>query len=189
MLPRPDHWLAVKSRKPAAIQAVLRLHNPRPCSRLEGLLGEQRFFIAPPRQGWIVVIGSGLPDPAVDVDACFRFVVDLGRKLGQVRFFSASRILHHHAWVRVEGGRGVRAYAWAGETLCSQGLRTPAEKELGLKCFDYAESPDGAPWVRRELVAANADKVPLLAARWSLDPALVDEGFLAQEQGIAGEPC
>jgi hypothetical protein len=82
----------------------------------------------------------------------------------------------------------VRAYAWAGETLWSQGLRTPAEKELGLKCFDYAESPDGAPWVRRELVAANADKVPLLAARWSLDPAQVDEGFLAEEQGIAGEP-
>jgi hypothetical protein len=105
LLPRPDHWLAVKSRKPAAIQVALRLHNPRPCSRLEGLLGEPRFFIAPPRQGWIVVIGSGLPDPAVDVDACFRFVVDLSRKLGQVQFFSASRILHHHAWVRVEGGR------------------------------------------------------------------------------------
>jgi hypothetical protein len=135
-----------------------------------------------------VVIGSGLPDPAVDVDACFRFVVDLGRKLGQVRFFSASRILHHYAWVRVEGGRVVLAYAWEGETPWSQGLRTPAEKELGLKYFDYAESPDGAPWVRRELVAANADKVPLLAARWSLDPAQVDEGFLAQEQGIAGEP-
>ena len=73
-----------------------------------------------------------MPDPAVDVDACFRFVVDLSRKLGQVQFFSASRILHHHAWVRVEGGRVVRAYAWAGETLWSQGLRTPAEKELGM---------------------------------------------------------
>ena len=82
----------------------------------------------------------------------------------------------------------MRAYAWAGETLWSQGLRTPAEKELGLKCFDYAESPDGAPWVRGELAAANADKVPMLAARWSLDPALADEGFLAEEQGIAGEP-
>ena len=188
LLPRPDHWLAVKSRKPAAIQAALRLHNPRPCSWREGLLDEQRFFIAPPRQGWIVVIGSGLPDPAVDVDACFRFVVGLSRKLGQVQFFSASRILHHHAWVRVEGGRVVRAYAWAGETLWSQGPPTPAEKELGLKCFDYAESPDGAPWVSSELVGANADKVPLLAARWSLDPAQIDEGFLAQEQGIAGEP-
>jgi hypothetical protein len=129
-----------------------------------------------------------LPDPAVDVDACFRFVVDLSRKLGQVQFFSASRILHRHAWVRVEGGRVVRAYAWAGETLWSQGPRTPAEKELGLKCFDYGESPDGAPGGRLELVVANADKVPLLAARWSLDPAQVDEGFLAQEQGIAGEP-
>jgi hypothetical protein len=92
LLPRPDHWLAVKSRKPAAIQAVLRLHNPRPCSLLEGLLGEQRFFIAAPRPGWIVVIGSGMPDPAVDVDACFRFVVDLSCKLGQVQFFSADRV-------------------------------------------------------------------------------------------------
>src|SRR5438128_6883782 len=101
-LRRPASWLAIKSRNLLAVQSALGLHNPKPCSWSEGLAGEQKLFIAPPVNGWILVIGSGLPDPSEDVDACFRFVVDLSRKLGQVQFFSASRILHHHAWVRAE---------------------------------------------------------------------------------------
>ena len=37
-------------------------------------------------------------------------------------------------------------------------------------------------------ITTNVDKVPLLAARWSLDPACIDERLLDQERGIAGEP-
>ena len=54
--------------------------------------------------GWIIVTGSGLPNPSCDVDECFRFLTELSRKLGQVQFFQADRILHHHAWARVENG-------------------------------------------------------------------------------------
>ncbi len=185
-LPRPERWLAVKSRKPAAVQAALGLHKARSCSWLEGLQGQKPFFIAPPLKGWIVVLGSGLPNPAEDVDECFRFVVGLSRKLGCVQFFSANRVVHHHAWVWAERGRVVRAYTWAGETLWTQGLSTPAETALGLRCFSYAEPPDCTSPRQSELVAANVDKVPLLAARWGLDPAQLGE-LLGQDQGIAGE--
>lgn len=186
---RPGCWLAVKSRSLPAVQAALDLHNPKPCTLLKGMAGEEKLFIAPPVKGWILVIGLNLPDPSEDVDACFRFVVDVSRKLGHVQFFSASRVLHHHAWVQADRGRVTRAYAWAGKTLWKQGARTAAEKELDLKCFDYAESAQrSASFGQPDVIAANVDKVPLLAARWSLDPARIDERFLEQERGIAGEP-
>jgi hypothetical protein len=38
------------------------------------------------------------------------------------------------------------------------------------------------------MMALNTEKVPLLAARWSLDPASIDERFLEREHGLAGEP-
>jgi len=185
---RPSCWLAVRSRNLLAVQAALDLHNPRPCSWSEGLGSDGRLFISPPIRGWILVMGSGLPDPGEDVDACFRFVLGLSRKLGQVQFFSASRVLQHHAWVRADGGRVVRAYAWAGKTLWHQGNRTSAEKELDLKCYAYAEDAERASFNQPEDMALNVDKIPLLAARWSVDPGHLDERFLEQEQGIAGEP-
>ena len=183
---RPACWLAVKSHNLLAVQSALGLHNPKPCSWMEGL--EQKLFIAPPVKGWVLVIGSGLPDPSDDVDACYRFVLDLSRKLGQVQFFSASRILHHHAWVRADGGRVVRAYAWAGRTIWKQGAITVAEADLDLKCFDYGDPPERVWSGQPDAMVSNTEKVPLLASRWSLDPACIDEQFFENEQGIAGEP-
>src|SRR5690242_14444365 len=72
-LPRPNCWIAVRSRSLPAVQSALGLHNPKPCSWMDGLAGEQKLFIAPPVKGWILVMGSGLPEPSEDVDACFRF--------------------------------------------------------------------------------------------------------------------
>jgi len=184
---RPACWLAIKSRNLPAVQSALGLHHPKPCSWIQGLASEEQLFIAPPVQGWILVIGSGLPDPSHDVDACFRFMLALSRKLGHVQLFSASRILHYHAWIRVERGQIVRAYAWAGRTIWVQGRATLAEKQLGLKCFDYADPAEHAAFGQPDGVAANVDKLPLLAARWSLDPAGLDEEFLEHERGIAGE--
>jgi hypothetical protein len=185
---RPACWLAVKTRSIAAVQSALGLHNPKPCSWIEGLAGDEKLFVAPPVKGWVLVMGSGVPDPSEDVDACFRFVMRLSRKLGQVQLFCANRLLHHHAWVRADGGKVVRAYAWAGKTLWQQGARTSAEKELDLKCFDYTEPVERVSFGQPDAISLNVDKVPLLAARWSLDPARIDQRFLERERGVAGEP-
>lgn len=188
LLRRPGSWLAIKSRSLKAVQSALGMHNVKRCSWLDGLLGDEKLFVAPPINGWIIVIGSGLPDPSDDVDACFRFLVGISRKLGQVQFFSASRVLQHHAWVMADRGRVVRAYAWAGHTLWKQGKRTSAEKDLSLRCFDYTETAEPTAAGAAEAPALNVDKVPLLAARWSLDPARIDSGLIESTQGIAGEP-
>jgi len=185
---RPAAWLAVRSRNLPAVQAALGLSNPRPCSWLEGIVREQKLFIAPPVNGWILVVGSGLPDAGDDVDATFCFLLGLSRKLGHVQFFAANRVLGHHAWAMAEAGRVVRAYAWAGQTLWNQGVKTRAELELGLKCFGYFEGPGRAVFGQADVIAMNTEKVPLLAARWSLDPAAINERLLVRTRGIAEAP-
>ncbi len=184
---RPTTWLAVRSRNVHAVQVALGLHNVQPCTWTEGLSGEEKLFIAPPVKGWVLIIGSGLPDPADDVDICFRFLTSLSQKLGHVQFFKANRVLGHHAWVRLENGQVMRGYAWAGKTLWNQGMPTRAESEFGLKCFQYFESPDQT-FEDSEIAAANVEKVPSLAGRWSLDPTSVDENLFEHAYGIAGEP-
>jgi len=184
----PACWLAIKSRNTFSVQAALGLHNAKPCSWIQGMAGEEKLFIAPPVRGWILVMGSGLPEPSDDVDVCFRFLLELSRRVGQVQFFHANRVVHSHAWVKADGGRIVRAYAWAGKTLWCQGAMTPTEQELGLRCFGYLEPSDPASFGQPNVAAANVEKIALLASRWSIDPGRIDTQFLQMERGIAGEP-
>ena len=187
MPPRPAVWLAVRASDPKAVQAAMGLNRSMPCSWSEGMTGARGFFIGPPVNGWIIVTGSGLPNPSCDVDECFRFLTALSRKVGQVQFFQADRVLHHHAWARAEDGVVTRAYAWAGETIWNQGAKTPAEAGLSMKCFGYGEDPNADLWAAVEWTAANVGKVPLLATRWSLDPARINARALNHANGIAGE--
>jgi hypothetical protein len=182
--PRPASWLAIRSLDRKAVQTALGLDHFAPCSWAGGMTGGHGFFIGPPVNGWIIVTGSGLPNPDSDADECFRFMTELSRKLGHVQFFQAERVLHHHAWVRVENGAVKRAYAWAGETVWNQGSKTADEEALSMKCFGYGEHPSAASWAAAEWTAANVAKVPLLATRWSLDPARID-GSLRKH--VAGE--
>lgn len=185
---RPATWLAVRSHDPKLVQAILGMDHFSPCPWTEGMTGDHGFFVGPPVNGWIIITGSGLPDPGQNADACFHFLTRLSRRVGHVQFFRADRNLHHHAWVRLENGVVRRAYAWAGETVWNQGVKTAAETELSLKCFGYAEHPAAGSWAAAEWMAANVAKVPLLAARWSLDPARIDARLRNHADGVAGEP-
>ena len=182
---QPSRWLVVKTGDPAKVQAALNLHHPMPCSWEEGLIEarEDKLFISPSISGWVMVMGSGLPGPFEDVDDFFRFLTGLSRKLGQVQFFSASRVVTQHAWALLEGGRVFRAYAWSGETLWNQGPITAAEKELGLRCFAYASVQN--LFTVKDALAANSERVSQLAARWSLDPAALGSGSWSGH-GIVG---
>jgi hypothetical protein len=184
----PPRWLAVRSTKLDVVQAALGMTNPTPCPVSDGLTGAEdlNLFISPPIRGWILVTGSDLPDPAHDVDECFIWLQDLSAKLGEVQFFSANRALNHHAWARLLTGEVFRAYAWTGETLWNQGALTRAEIELGFDCREYGDRRDGHSPIN-DTCGGNTEKVPLLAARWSLDPATIDTAFDWPQSGIAGE--
>jgi hypothetical protein len=179
---RPECWLAIRSVSPEAVKEALGLNHAEPCSWAEGLAGDREFFISPRVHGWVIVTGRGLPHPGDDVDATFLFLTALSRQLGHVQFFHADRIMHHHAWARLDDGTVTRAYAWAGETVWSQGIETLPEIEVGVKTFAYGDH--AATILDGEM---NFDKVPLLAARWSIDPARVKLNSFRQSIGLAGE--
>jgi len=185
----PSRWLAVRSEDPHAVQSALGLLKARRCSWEEGLSAahEQKLFISPPVDGWILVMGFSLPEPAHDVDKCFHFIVALSRKLGRVQFFSANRAAHHHAWVEADQGRIQRAYAWAGQTLWNQGRMTKAEIDLRLHCCGYGEVPEQIAFAQVNSFARNTERVPLLASRWSVDPGSISARTSREAQGIAGE--
>jgi hypothetical protein len=182
-------WVCIKSTHVEAVQLALHLHNPVPCSWCEGLsrLSEHKLFVSPPIRGWILVVGPGLPDPSADVDRCFVFLQQLSRVFNHLQFFSVDRALNHHAWVRVDGGRFRRAYAWAGETLWNQGKPTAAEVELGLKCLEYGEVAFGGAAGSPEGATPNSERIMALAARWSFDPSAVTERTLHAGLGVAGD--
>jgi hypothetical protein len=182
---QPARWLAVKAAHPSVVQAALHLNHPTSCSWEEGMAEarEDKLFISPPLAGWILVVGSGLPEPAEDPDRCYHFLTGLSRKLGQVQFFSASRVVHYHCWALLERGRVYRAYAWAGETLWNQGPLTSAERDLEMLCLDYASEQN--PFTLRESLSANSEKVNQLAARWSIDPGSISPEMW-RGRGIVG---
>lgn len=186
----PSRWLAIRSGNPQLVQAALSLINPEPCSWEEGLSAahEHKLFISPSIRGWVFVMGSNLPEPADDVDRCFRFIMELSRKLGHVQLFSVNRAVNHHAWVQSELGTVIRAYAWAGKTLWNQGAMTRAEVDLSLKCFGYGDGEERVDYGRPDPAALNTERLPLLAARWSIDPTSIDARMLKESQGVTGKP-
>ena len=183
----PSRWLAIKCTSLFSVQSALGLHNAVSCSWEEGLARPRKLFVSPPIEGWILVMGASLPDPGDDVDRLYHFLMRLSRKLGEVQFFSVNRILNHHAWIRVNEAKVVRGYAWAGTTLWNQGPKTAAELSLGLKCFDYTEPLQRFQFTLADPASFNVEKVPLLAARWSVDLTTIDARMLKESRGVAGE--
>jgi hypothetical protein len=140
--------------------------------------------VSPQISGWILVVGSGLPDPSEDVDICYHFLADLSRKLGHVQFFDTNRVLNHHAWSLMDKGDVFRAYAWGGETLWNQGAMTAAEKELEMTCYDYGVSSN--LFSSKDALTLNCEKVNQLASRWSVDPITVPDSAW-NAHGVVGE--
>lgn len=183
-LPLPTRWLAIKHESMFAVQSALRLHNPEPCSWLEGLSHEERLFISPSIEGWIIVTGDNIPDPSDDVDVAFRFIMNLSRELGEVHYFSTTPFLNYHSWIKVRSGKVIRAYTWAGQTIWNQGAKTREEKELGMRTFNYSDEMQTLFSDDAAIFASNANKVPRLAALWTVDLTHVRKHL--QEPGIIG---
>src|SRR2546423_31070 len=80
---RPSRWLTVKCSNIIKVQNALGLGNPTPCSWTDGFskVSERKLFISPPVQGWIMIVGQGLPEPSDDIDELYHFLMKLARDL------------------------------------------------------------------------------------------------------------
>jgi hypothetical protein len=171
------------------VQRVIALDDPKPCAWTDALAEEasRRLFVSPPVAGWILVTGSELPEPSGDIDACFRFLVELSRQLGQVQYFHQDFRTLHHAWARLDAGRVRRAYAWVEQTVWNQGAATAAEQELCMQLSEYGEEAPAARGSMAMDIRANLKRMPQLAARWSIDPTAIGARFWSAHLGISGE--
>ena len=188
---QPKAWLAIRNRNVDAVLESLGLENVTPCSWEDGLAETdgRKLFVSPPLGGWVLVFGSSLPEPGDDVDSLFRFVTGLSARLGHVQYFYSDSVLYQHAWAKSEYGRILRGFAWTDHTIWNQGGFTMAEGQLGMICPEYGEQvEDDSLFGQPEFVAANAERVPALAARWSVDLSSVDARVFDRERGVAGEP-
>ncbi len=183
----PARWMAVKASTVRQVRNALELSNATPCSIEDGLAGnhQQALFLAPPVNGWVLITGPGVPDPSEDIDEVFHLLRSLSVKLGAAQFFSFNRALGHHGWGWARGGGVVRAFAWAGRTLWNDGEVSPAERAFRMRCPAYEDPPPRSA-LAREAILANVDKVPLLAARWSVDPVSVHQQ-MPHAIGVTGE--
>jgi hypothetical protein len=114
-------------------------------------------------------------------------VHQLSRQLGRVQYYNQNRALNHHAWALANDGQILRAYAWAGDTLWHQGRKTKDEIELGMTCLGYTEERSEFEFSQASAAAQNTEKLPMLAARWSVDPGAVDARYFRELTGMAGE--
>lgn len=183
----PARWMAVRAHGVREVREALGLSNATPCSLEDGLAGnhQQAIFLAPPVNGWILISGPGIPDPAEDIDEVYHLLRHLSIKLGSAQYFGFNRALGHHGWAWARGGGIVRAFAWAGNTVWNEGDITPAERALRVRCPGYTD-PAPQSNLARDTLLSNLEKVPLLAARWSVDPVSVHQQ-IPQAVGVAGE--
>lgn len=181
--PMPSRWMAIRTTNTALVREVLNVAN-RPLIAWSEALAHCRsreLFVSQPVDGWTLVIGAGVPDPAQDVDAAYRFLTRGSAALGELHFYSADRVLNFHTWARLDDGRVTRAYGWAGETLWNEGRMTLEEKLLGLRCRSYAEEPAPMHYGDIPPELHNTERVILLSRRWSIDPVVASEILLQQE--------
>ncbi len=181
--PRPACWLAVRSVSTEAVKTALGVNRATPCSWLRGWPAAMSSSSARA----CTAAGSSSPAWACPARATtwtppFCSSPRLSRKLGHVQFFYAEKFSRHHGWARLDDGCVTRAYAWTGETVWNQGALTLPELEVRLKTFPYGDQT--ATFLDAE---TNFERVPLLAARWSLDPAEVKLDSPRQSIGLAGE--
>lgn len=185
--PLPTRWLAVKSSNTTHLRAALSLRGPI-VSWAEAMsrARERTLFLSQPVEGWTLLVGGALPDPTADVDALYRFLVELSRETGEVQFFSLDRVLGFHGWARLRDGRVLRGYAWGGDVLWNEGRVTLDERLLGLRTMEYGEEAEPAMYGQIPFESTNSERVPLLARRWGIDLATATE-LLLQQEGVESD--
>ncbi len=187
----PTAWLAIRNRNVDLVLETFGLQNATPCTWEDGLANavERGIFVSPPIGGWTLVLGPCLPAPDDDIDALFRTITDLSARLGHVQYFHANAALSQHAWAKSEYGRILRAFAWTDRTVWNQGRPTLAEARLGMVCPDYGDEPrEEGMFGQPDFAVSNTERVPALAARWSVDLASVNAQSPDLARGVAGDP-
>jgi len=193
-------WLAIRARTPDAVASALGVANAEPANWQSGIgavydlrFRDQYVFISPPIQGWIFVIGRGLPhstDETVITDESRVLLADLGRTFSDAQYFASLPDVDLHGWARIQDGKLKRALVASDRGIIwDHGRASTLERKLGLKHFEVrgVSSRNGDVGGRLEL-HPEALQVMRIAADWSLDPTRIARlKSVTEGVGLAGK--
>ncbi len=174
-------WIALGTTRTDAVVAALNASKARPANWASGLattydpeLNRSRVFVAPPVNGWTLVVGPGLPVPrSVHVeDSGANLLRRLSREFGTAQVFSAETTAGHLGWASAEGGTITRAsYAAEGQFLIDEGARDRDEAALRKDLFELDGMYDRRGDFGSGLVFLPTSAfIFAIAGCWSLDP-------------------
>src|SRR5688572_18490413 len=190
-------WFAIPTEDSARVISAFGFRNARPANWVAGIqtvYGDLGYaFVTPAVDGWIMVLGLGLP--SFDSDERTRellaFIDTVAASFPDLYYFGTHRVVDFHGWVRVSDGKIQRAYAYLGErgeTLYERGNKTEVEIALGFHFFDERshEAASEGYFEREDLRYPNEEDVMRISAAWTLNTQTLDQrtekgtGFLAE---------
>ena len=187
----PDmSWIAIKTGNTSAVVAALGVDDPIQANWNCGIgtiysaeFGENRIFVSSPVDGWVFVVGTGLPHPhgRAFVDKCTPLLLHLGERFKDVQYFASYPELDFFAWSKLVSGRLIRAFGVGDEgVMWVRGRTTREERMLGLKLFELRGVRGRKGDAGGELLMhPTQDHVMRLAGHWSLNPTLIDTAAAA----------
>jgi hypothetical protein len=188
-------WFAIRTRDTQRVIDVMGLTGAAPANWQTGIglvydrqHSDRRVFVSPPLNGWTFVVGPSLPQPLGErfVDKWMPLLTRLGHEFIEVQFYSSFSLIDYQAWARILDGKLVRAFAVGDEgVLVNLGKPTKEEKTLGLKLFELRGVRGRTGDAGGELILHPTEEhVMKLAARWSVDPTLLDTSAVQTEPGV-----
>ncbi len=191
---RKNHWIAAPTESSAAVATVLGLCDVEACNWHSGFVAayaypNDRVFVTPPLNGWVLAVGTGLPDPSDPalLPAWRALLARASQLFGQAYFFASHRGSSYSAWARYRNGNEERLFAFADETIHNVGLPSAEEQEIIARLPDPSLAENDPDYRERDdFRPPDEADVFRLASAWSIDPSTLEDEGLGPSAGLTG---
>lgn len=174
-------WVAVKSTDQSEIADFIGLQKAQMANWQSGIENAYngKVFITPPVDGWILLVGYGLPQERTDDELIQikNFVNKLSKQFGEAQHFASHRVVDYHCWIKSINGELVRVYSFIGESFKNIevfGELSEVEKKYKFGNTLSKEAMDESYYEREDLVYPDEEIVMEIAESWSVNPTNLD---------------
>ncbi|MBC6994084.1 hypothetical protein H9S92_13850 [Lewinella lacunae] len=181
-------WAAVKTEDTNSLLKALRLEKQRKANWVEGKLQARNgeIFVLPPIEGWILILGWGLPEPGYmeGRERAQRFLNGLSQKFGEAQMFGNFRGSGSAFWMKSVDGNTERLYYIGDGNSFIEGEPTSVEMKWDLIDTNSKDAEQEEYW--EKMLYPDAEHVLEVAKAWSLNPMELEEKENVGEYGYLG---